>query len=186
MKKYCEMSNQNSWAKVYSILFPVVFSNLEKSYVAYLLTIANSKKIRLHPEHQTGQARKNGFDFQSYSEIRKNVKEKEERYVEICKIHSSVTLLGTILENYPQALVMMSFIFLSLDCKGIRSFFKNNLNNLIVDNGQENSSLVTWQEVLLFFTITTILTTVFVLKRIRYKENIAIVKEPTLIKNIFQ
>ena len=90
---------------------------------------------------------------------------KQDRFVEITKIHSMVTLLDTVLENYPQAVMMMCFMFLSIKCKNIRSLFQNNLGSLLYDTDEENNS--NHNIVILTFAITTIFTLMFVVRRIR-------------------
>ena len=194
IKKYCELSHQNCLTKLCAIIFPVIFANLEKCYANYLLSAATTKRDNLHPKYQNKNlkaVRKSTrkvktFDFQSYFEITQNINEKQDRCVEITKIRSLVTLLDTILENYPQAVVMMSFMFLARKCANIRLLFQNNLGSLLGNDGsllgneEENSTCMPQSEdqikksnsnhdiVIATFAISTILTLVFVVRRIRY------------------
>ena len=172
IKKYCELSHQSRFMKVCAIIFPVIFANIEKCYANYLLSATTRKRDMLHPKHQikAKRVRKSirkvkKFDFQSYFEITRNIKMKQDRFVEITKIHSMVTLLDTVLENYPQAVMMMCFMFLSIKCKNIRSLFQNNLGSLLYDTDEENNSNHNF--VILTFAITTIFTLMFVVRRIR-------------------
>ena len=154
------------------MIFPAIFVNLEKCYANYLLRSVINERDMLHPKHQikAKRVRKSirkvkKFDFQSYFEITRNIKMKQDRFVEITKIHSMVTLLDTVLENYPQAVMMMCFMFLSIKCKNIRSLFQNNLGSLLYDTDEENNS--NHNIVILTFAITTIFTLMFVVRRIR-------------------
>ena len=165
------------------MIFPAIFVNLEKCYANYLLRSVINEREMLHPKHQKTNSKAKAvrrsirkikkFDFQAYFKITQNINEKQSRFVEISKIHSLVTLLDTILENYPQAIVMMSFLFLSLKCEKIRFFFQNNLRELLIES--DKTVVVKeaeWYEghkiVLLSFAVSTIFTLVFVVKRIRY------------------
>ena len=181
IKNYCELSHHNRWTKCCAMIFPAIFVNLEKCYANYLLKSAIIERDMLHPKYQktstkakAGSIRKiKKFDFQAYFKITQNINEKQNRLVEISKIHSLVTLLDTVLENYPQAIVMMSFLFLSLKCEKIRFFFQNNLRELLIESEKTGDVKdAKWYEghkiVLLSFAVQTVFTLVFVVRRIRY------------------
>ena len=73
----------------------------------------------------------------------------------------------------PQAVVMMSFMFLSIKCEKIRIFFQNNLSFLLIESDiTPVEKEAKWYEdhkiVLVSFAVSTILTLVFVVRRIRY------------------
>merc|ERR1712107_681048 len=108
---------------------------------------------------------------------------KEQRYTEISNIHSFVTLLDTVLENYPQAVVMTSFMFLSLQHETIKRFFENNLTSLFesessqkkldqlnTDQDAETQWYETHEAIISVFAISTVLSLVLVVRRIRNRK----------------
>ena len=91
-----------------------------------------------------------------------------------------MTLLDTVLENYPQAVLMTSFMFVSLEYERIRIFLKNNLSSLFTYGSDEQITshdknegkstqfwVLDFEEygaVVAIFAITTVFTLVFVVR----------------------
>ena len=65
----------------------------------------------------------------AYSQLHNDIKKKEKRLVEVTKISYDVSLTKTILECYPQAVVAISLLMLSVEYPSIRSWLTQNLNN---------------------------------------------------------
>ena len=66
-------------------------------------------------------------------------------------------MLDLLLEKYPQSLSMMAFMFISIEYPIMKTFFENSLNSVLFG----------YESILTFFVVTTMLSIVMGLKRIR-------------------
>ena len=139
------------------MVFPVVFVNNERAYVDFVLSKSKKKKVMLYQRIEACYADPNAATCLSYAKVLKEIRENEDRLVNIHKISSFVIVLDMVFENFPQAVVMISFLFVSLEHELIRNILANNLNNLFVDYGF----------VFTIFSITTVFTLVFSIMNFR-------------------
>ena len=68
-------------------------------------------------------------DAKTYTRLHKDIAQKEAQLVDVTKMATFVSLAKTMLEGYPQAVVAISLLFLSIEYPSIRSWLTQNLNN---------------------------------------------------------
>ena len=64
----------------------------------------------------------------TYTRLHKDIAQKEAQLVDVTKVATFVSLAKTMLEGYPQAVVAISLLFLSIEYPSIRSWLTQNLN----------------------------------------------------------
>ena len=118
--------------EILAIFWPIGFATCEELRVGHHLNMLNGEKSRLYKgvefDHSNA-IRNNDPKSKTYSKIHKNIAQKEAQLVNVTKVSTFVCLAKTLLEAYPQAVVAISLLFLSIEYPSIRSWLTQNLNN---------------------------------------------------------
>ena len=118
--------------EILAIVWPIGFATCEELRVGHHLNMLNGEKSRLYKgiefDHSSAVRNKDP-NAKTYSKIHKSIAQKEAQLVDVTKVSTFVSLAKTLLEAYPQAVVAISLLFLSIEYPSIRSWLTQNLNN---------------------------------------------------------
>ena len=118
--------------EILAIIWPIGFVTCEESRVEHKLNIVSGEKSRLYKniefDHSSAM-RNNDPNAKTYTRLHKDISQKQAQLVDVSKVATFVSLAKTLLEGYPQAVVAISLLFLSIEYSSIRSWLTQNLNN---------------------------------------------------------
>ena len=131
-KSYCKTHLKTKAMEVLAILWPIGFVTCEELRVGHKLNIVVGEKSRLYKTTEfdhTSAIRNNDPNAKSYAILHKEIAQKEAQLIDVTKMATFVSLAKVLLEGYPQAVVTISLLFLSIEYPSIRSWLTQNLNN---------------------------------------------------------
>ena len=118
--------------EILAIIWPIGFVTCEEFRVEHKLNILSGEKSRLYKDTQfdhSNAIRNNDPNAKTYTRLHKDISQRQAQLVDVTKVATFVSLAKTLLEGYPQAVVAISLLLLSIEYPSIRSWLTQNLNN---------------------------------------------------------
>ena len=117
--------------EILAIIWPIGFATFEELRVGHKLSIVAGEKSRLYKNiefNYTSAVRNTDPNAKTYTSLHKDIAQKEAQLADVTKMATFVSLAKTMLEGYPQAVVAISLLFLSIEYPSIHSWLTQNLN----------------------------------------------------------
>ena len=130
-KSYCQNHFKSKAMEILAIVWPIGFATCEELRVGHKLNIVAGEKSRLYKNiefNHSSAVRNTDPNAKTYTRLHKDIAQKEAQLVDVTKMSTFVSLAKTMLEGYPQAVVAISLLFLSIEYPSIRSWLTQNLN----------------------------------------------------------
>ena len=130
-KFYCQNHLKSKAMEILAIIWPIGFATCEELRVGHKLNIVAGEKSRLYKNiefNHSSAVRNTDPNAKTYTRLHKDIEQKEAQLVNVTKMSTFVSLAKTMLEGYPQAVVAISLLFLSIEYPSIRSWLTQNLN----------------------------------------------------------
>ena len=139
---------------------PIIFGQLEKALVQSQIDIAEQEKSEMYGKIPVirGHPQANGS---IYVKQKEKVDELKQNLVSISQVTANNTLYDTILENYPQAVVAVSFCIASFEYSRIQVWLTSSLANFF-GTIPWSVAAVTIASMTIFGLVSTIMTSRYV------------------------